>query len=54
MVPGGVLLYNLKIKLKSPFIFTKKCPDRHKNHDYWYLLNKYSPKTQNFDIFFTS
>ena len=25
-----------------------------KNLDYWYLFNKYSPKTQNFDVFCTS
>ena len=43
-----------KKKLKSPYVLTKKCPDRHKNFDYWYLLYKYSPDTQNFGVFFTS
>ena len=43
-----------KKKLKSLYILTKKCPDRHKNLDYWYLLNTYGPDTQNFNVFFTS
>ena len=41
-----------KKKLKSLYILEKKCPDRHKNLDYWYLLNKYNPNTQIFDFFF--
>ena len=41
-------------KMKSLYICTTKCPNRHENLDYWYLLNKYSPKTQNFDVFITS
>ena len=40
--------------MKPPYIRTTKCPYRHKNLDYWYLLNKYSPKTQNYNVFFTS
>ena len=45
---GGAALY--KKKLKSVYILSKKCPDL----QYWYLLCKYSPDTQNFDVFFTS
>ena len=40
--------------MKSLYILTKKCPDRHKNLDKWYLLYKYGPNTQNFIVFFTS
>ena len=29
-------------------------PNRNKNLDYWYLFNKYRPKTQNFVVFFYS
>ena len=32
-----------KKKLKSLYILSNKCPDGHKNLDYWYLLCKYSP-----------
>ena len=39
--------------MKSLYILTKKCPDRHKNLDYWYLLYKYGHDTQNFNVFFT-
>ena len=35
-------------------IFAKICPNRQKNLDYWYVLNKYSTRTQNFDVFCTS
>ena len=49
---GGTASY--KTKLKSLYIRTAKCPIRHKNLDYWHLFNKYSPKTQNFDVFCTS
>ena len=48
---GGTASY--KKKMKYLYIRTTKCPNRHKNLDYWYLLNKYSPKTQNFNVFFT-
>ena len=43
-----------KKNLKSLYILTKICPDRHKNLDYTYLLYKYGPDTQNFNVFFTS
>ena len=46
---GGAVSY--KEKLKSLYILTKKCPERHKNLDYWYLLYKYGPDTQNFNVF---
>ena len=36
---GGTTSY--KTKLKSLFIRTTECPNRHKNLDYWYLLKKY-------------
>ena len=49
---GGSVSY--KKKMKSLYILTKKCPDRHKNLDKWYLLYKYGPDTQNFNVFFTS
>ena len=49
---GGTASY--KTKLKYLYIRTTKCPIRHKNLDYWCLLNKFSPKTQNFDVFCTS
>ena len=49
---GGTSSY--KKKLKPLYICTTKCPYGHKNLDYLYFLNKYSPKTQNYDIFFTS
>ena len=45
---------SFKKKLKPLYIRTTKCPYRHKNLDYWYLLNKYSPETQNYDVFCTS
>ena len=45
--------HRIRKKMKSLYIRTTKCPNRHKNLDYRYLLNKYSPKTQNFDVFFT-
>ena len=48
---GGTASY--KKKMKSLYIRTTKCHNRHKNIDYWYLLNKYSPKTLTFDVFFT-
>ena len=48
---GGTASY--KKKLKPLYIRTTKCPYRHKNLDFRYLLNKYSPKTQDCDIFFT-
>ena len=38
---GGTVSY--KKKLKSLYILSNKCPDGHKNLDYWYLLCKYSP-----------
>ena len=38
---GGTVSY--KQKLKSLYILSNKCPDGHKNLDYWYLLCKYSP-----------
>ena len=38
---GGTVSY--KKKLKSLYILLNKCPDGHKNLDYWYLLCKYSP-----------
>ena len=38
---GGTASY--KKKLKSLYILSNKCPDGHKNLDYWYLLCKYSP-----------
>ena len=38
-----------KKKLKSLYMLTKKCPDRHKNIDKWYLLYKHGPNTQNFN-----
>ena len=38
---GGTASY--KKKLNSLYILSKKCPDGHKNIDYWYLLCKYSP-----------
>ena len=40
--------------MKPLYIRTTKCRYRHKNLDYWYLLNKYSPETQIHDVFFTS
>ena len=40
--------------MKSLYILTKKCPDRHKNLDYWYLLYKYGPDIQNFNVLLTS
>ena len=46
---GGV---SYKNKLKSLYIRTVKCPNRHKNLDNLYFLNKYSHKTQNFDFSF--
>ena len=42
---GGTVSY--KKKKKSLYILTKRCPDRHKNFDYWYLLHKYGPDTRN-------
>ena len=47
---GGTASY--KKKMKSLYIRTTKCHNRHKNLNYWYLLNKYSPKTLTFDVFF--
>ena len=47
---GGTASY--KTKLKSLYIRTTKCPIRHKNLDYWYFLNKYSPKTQKCFLYF--
>ena len=41
---GGTTSY--QTKLKSLYICTTKCTNRHKNLDYWNLLYKYSPKTQ--------
>ena len=41
-------------KLKSLYILSQKYPDRHKHIDKWYLLNKYGPDNQNFNVFFTS
>ena len=49
---GGTVSY--KTKMKSLYIHTKKCPDRHTNLYNWYLLYKYGPDTQNFNVFFTS
>ena len=43
-----------RIRKRNLYILTKKWPDRHKNLYYWYLLYRYSPDTQNFDVFFTS
>ena len=40
---GGTVSY--KKKLKSLYILSNKCPDGHKNLDYWYLLCKYSPES---------
>ena len=51
---GGGEQHRIRKKLKSLYICTLKCPNKHKNLDFWHLLNKYSPKTQNFDVFFTS
>ena len=49
---GGTASY--KKKLKSLYIHTTKYPNRNKNLDYGYLLNKYNPKLQNLDVLFTS
>ena len=37
---GGTVSY--KKKLQSLYILSNKCPDGHKNLDYWYLFCKYS------------
>ena len=34
---GGGRTVSYKKKLKSLYILSNKCPDGHKNHDYWYL-----------------
>ena len=44
---GGEGAASYKKKLKSLYILTKYI-------DNWYLLYRYSPDTQNFDVFFTS
>ena len=33
------------IPISSLYILSKKCPNEHKNLDYWYLLCKYGPDT---------
>ena len=40
---GGTASY--KKKMKSLYILSNKCPDGHKNLDYWYFLCKYSPES---------
>ena len=46
---GGTASYNKKLIFL--YIRTTKCGYRHKNLDFWYLLNKYCPETQNYDVF---
>ena len=49
---GGTASY--KKKMKFLYIRTTKCPNRQKNLDYWYFLNKYRPKPQKFNVFLDS